>query len=103
GLVDVYKSLHPPRHPYTAALLDAAPVPDPARQAQRRAARRPALRDARPGPGPGCPFAGRCPAELEACRTVPPPVPTPDGGAIACHAYRALPAAAAELPDQGAA
>lgn len=34
-----------PRHPYTQSLLMAAPVPDPVRQAERRAARR-RLRDA---------------------------------------------------------
>jgi ABC-type glutathione transport system ATPase component len=34
----------PPRHPYTASLLAAAPVPDPVRQAQRRSAHQSRLR-----------------------------------------------------------
>ena len=36
---DVEVVTNPPRHPYTAALLAAEPVPDPVRQAERRAAR----------------------------------------------------------------
>jgi oligopeptide/dipeptide ABC transporter ATP-binding protein len=88
GDVDIV-TVHP-RHPYTAALLAAAPVPDPARQAARRAARRAGrsgtTRPVAPGPGTGCPFAGRCPSEVDKCAAAAPPLlPNPDGGATACH------------------
>jgi ABC-type glutathione transport system ATPase component len=45
---DVDEVTSPPRHPYTAALLAAAPVPDPVRQAERRSARQAARRSASP-------------------------------------------------------
>lgn len=94
---DVDAVTAPPRHPYTAALLAAAPVPDAVRQAERRSARQaerrstpPQTRDAAAtGLGSGCPFADRCPSIMDICRTVMPPVRAmPDGGAIACHAHR---------------
>ncbi len=61
-----------PRHPYTEALLSAAPDPDP--DARRR---RIILHGDIPSPldpPPGCAFAGRCRFALEACRAAPPPL-----------------------------
>ena len=63
-----------PLHPYTLALLDAAPVPDPGIEA--RAARTP-LRGELPSPlapPPGCVFSSRCPRASEACTTIVPPL-----------------------------
>ncbi len=54
-----------PRHPYTRALLAAAPVPDP-----RRKGLRAALRGDTPSPfapPPGCPFHPRCPEADAGC------------------------------------
>jgi len=81
-----------PAHPYTAALLAAAPVPDPAVQRARRAERR-AVRaggDAPVGPAAvGCEFAGRCPLVQDVCRSVaPPPVAVAGGGTARCHFAR---------------
>ena len=61
-----------PRHPYTQALLSAAPVPDPERERQHQ---RIALRGEVPSPDreyPGCPFAERCHRVEDACHHTPP-------------------------------
>lgn len=80
-----------PMHPYTRALLEAAPVPDPVRQAERR------LRRARTGdnsglvPTAGCPFATRCPHAVPLCRTERPALEeTPAGTTVACHRWQEL-------------
>ncbi|MCR9120043.1 MAG: ATP-binding cassette domain-containing protein [bacterium] len=62
-----------PRHPYTQALLSAAPVPDPVRE---RARQRTVLRGEVPSPDKvyaGCPFADRCPIVVDDCRVTVPP------------------------------
>jgi len=77
-----------PRHPYSQALLAAAPVPDPEEQARRRNVRRARAADARAGePGVGCPFALRCPHAEEPCRQILPPLESVDGGQLACLRY----------------
>jgi oligopeptide/dipeptide ABC transporter ATP-binding protein len=61
-----------PRHPYTQALLSAAPIPDP--DATRN---RVILTGDLPSPAnppPGCVFSTRCPHATETCRTVVPPL-----------------------------
>lgn len=61
-----------PKHPYTQALLSAAPVPDPELAAERRRIR---LVGEVPSPDktyPGCPFADRCPWVEPACREAVP-------------------------------
>mgnify|MGYP001614585944 CR=1 FL=1 len=74
-----------PLHPYTAALLSAVPVPDPARQRQRIV-----LPDEPPGgrrPA-GCAFHPRCPhpRKSERCRTERPELRELTAGrGAACH------------------
>jgi len=74
-----------PAHPYTQALLAAAPIADPPRQRARKPV---LLGDDLPSamnPPPGCRFNTRCPLAVERCRTeVPAFVPIGDGNA-ACH------------------
>jgi oligopeptide transport system ATP-binding protein len=63
-----------PRHPYTQALLSAAPIPDPRRERTRR---RIMLGGEVPSPDReyrGCPFADRCPIVEQKCRELPPPL-----------------------------
>jgi oligopeptide transport system ATP-binding protein len=75
-----------PRHPYTRALLLAAPEPDPARQ---RAKPRRILEGELPGPSslpPGCAFSTRCPIATGICRLERPDLTArADGAMVACH------------------
>ncbi|MFF4253833.1 oligopeptide/dipeptide ABC transporter ATP-binding protein [Streptomyces sp. NPDC001663] len=88
-----------PAHPYTRALLAAAPVPDPVVQLGRRTERLRAVAAvaATPArPGTGCDFAARCPFAQEICRTTRPElVDREDGVAVACHRYDQITAQAA--------
>ena len=76
-----------PSHPYTEALLSAAPVPDPDAEPThiRLEGSVPTLR----GAFTGCFFAGRCPRKLgDICDTTPPPQqsgPDGDNHFINCH------------------
>jgi len=81
-----------PAHPYTLALLDAAPVPDPELQQQRRTTRlRKAVNDSPAEHPNACPFAPRCLQVINDCRTRRPPLEaTPDGTLVACHRWREL-------------
>jgi peptide/nickel transport system ATP-binding protein len=81
-----------PGHPYTRALVASMPSHDP----RMRKTARTALADdvtaaLAPPPPHGCPFAPRCPEAIGLCREQPPPpVPTADGGLVACHRYPEL-------------
>jgi oligopeptide transport system ATP-binding protein len=72
-----------PLHPYTEALLSAAPVPDPAKKS-RRVAVRGEVPSAEQPPS-GCHFHPRCPYVLPACRTTDPPlIEVAPGHHVAC-------------------
>jgi len=61
-----------PVHPYTRALIDAVPIPDPRLEAARSNA---PLRGDLPSPldlPVGCAFASRCPMAADLCRTAKP-------------------------------
>ncbi|MEC9005286.1 MAG: oligopeptide/dipeptide ABC transporter ATP-binding protein [Planctomycetota bacterium] len=67
-LADADQLYENPQHPYTQALLSAAPAPDPQVQRGRQ---RVLLKGEVPSPDreyPGCPFADRCPLVEELCR-----------------------------------
>jgi oligopeptide/dipeptide ABC transporter ATP-binding protein len=73
-----------PQHPYTEALLEAVPVPDPKVRKQRRvlAGDVPSPID----PPPGCRFHTRCPYAEERCRREEPLLKeVATGQWVACH------------------
>ena len=82
-----------PRHPYTRALLAAAPRLAPRARAVAVVRGEPA--NARNLP-PGCAFAPRCPQAELACMAAEPALEDADGRAVACRRWRELaPAVAA--------
>jgi oligopeptide transport system ATP-binding protein len=73
-----------PLHPYTEALLSAAPVPDPAKKRSGRVVLQGEVPSALQPPS-GCHFHPRCPYVLPACRTTDPPlIEVTPGHRVAC-------------------
>jgi len=73
-----------PIHPYTKALLQAIPVPDPDRVRERPSVGGDV--SAAAAPTPGCRFQPRCPVAIEVCQRVDPPLTEVDPGHwAACH------------------
>ncbi|MEW6548096.1 MAG: oligopeptide/dipeptide ABC transporter ATP-binding protein [Spirochaetota bacterium] len=85
GAKDLYKK---PLHPYTQALLSAAPIPDPKVEAQRK---RIILTGDVPSPDkqrPGCYFYDRCWKRMDVCKTHRPQLKeAEDGHQVACFLY----------------
>ncbi len=75
-----------PQHPYTKALLEAAPIANPK---AARARQRTVLQGELPSPlnpPAGCPFHSRCPIAQDRCRAEKPMLRTVGNGAqAACH------------------
>jgi oligopeptide/dipeptide ABC transporter ATP-binding protein len=77
-----------PRHPYTRALLDVIPVPDPARRSRR--ATRSSVEVARglevSDTLHGCSYAARCPSAFSTCWVERPELRRADDGRlVSCH------------------
>ena len=80
-----------PRHPYTRALLDAVPVPDPALERARRPVRLAGEIPSPLDPTSGCVFHTRCPHATERCRIeVPALRALASGHFSACHYAESL-------------
>ena len=81
---DVYKK---PLHPYTRALISAAPIADPHLAKEKK---RIILEGEVPSPlnpPAGCPFAGRCRYASESCRQKKPENYEYDNRKVACNLY----------------
>lgn len=81
---DVYKK---PLHPYTRALISAAPIADPIEVKKKK---RIILEGEVPSPldpPQGCPFSGRCAYATEACKKQKPEVYEYEGRKVACNIY----------------
>ena len=82
-----------PLHPYTRALLDAVPIPDPTvERTMGSSAKDPEDVDATPIPDTGCPFAPRCRHRTEVCVRERPAIESCRDGRfrVACHHWREL-------------
>jgi oligopeptide/dipeptide ABC transporter ATP-binding protein len=75
-----------PKHPYTASLLEAIPVPDPDRSGHLQRAAPKGELPSPIDPPSGCRFHSRCPYATDVCIDVEPPLTRyPDGHLAACH------------------
>ncbi len=75
-----------PLHPYTRALAEAVPVPDPEREARRRETATGETPMFGGEPQGGCPYHPRCPLAEEVCLTeVPTLVELRERHVVACH------------------
>ena len=75
-----------PRHPYTANLLSAIPLPDPDLIDRERVRVAPGELPSPVNPPPGCRFNTRCAFATDLCREVEPPLAQfSDGDLAACH------------------
>lgn len=81
----IEKLVSNPKHPYTQALINAIPIPDPDHNRQRTE-----LKGSTPEPmnlGEGCRFKDRCPERMDVCEKTPAFVESDSDHYVACHLY----------------
>ncbi|WP_137112659.1 ABC transporter ATP-binding protein [Rhodobacter sp. SY28-1] len=75
-----------PLHPYSQALMQAVPEPDPRREKGRIGTALPGELPSVLNPPPGCVFASRCPKAADLCRSTRPELrEVAPGRLAACH------------------
>ncbi|MBY6277145.1 ABC transporter ATP-binding protein [Symbiobacterium thermophilum] len=85
-LADSDKLYDRPMHPYTLALLSAAPIPDPKVETSRQRILLEGDPPSPVNPPPGCRFQNRCAYVQDRCREEDPKLtPVEDGHSVACH------------------
>jgi peptide/nickel transport system ATP-binding protein/oligopeptide transport system ATP-binding protein len=90
-----------PRHPYTAALMSAVPVPSPSASRRRRGRVLTGDVPSPTNPPPACRFHTRCPKFVDGVCNVDPPelLPKEGGNVAACHFPMTDAELAERLPD----
>ena len=89
---EVYRA---PRHPYTAGLIQAIPLPDPAAERAKTASGLGGELPSAVNPPSGCRFRTRCPRASAVCEREAPVLAASAGlSAVACHHPLTSPAAA---------
>ncbi|WP_255197436.1 ABC transporter ATP-binding protein [Halorarius litoreus] len=76
--------LEDPKHPYSKALINAIPIPDPNHDRERTT-----LEGSTPDPiglGEGCRFRDRCPERMDICEKTPAFIEH-EGHHVSCHLY----------------
>jgi peptide/nickel transport system ATP-binding protein len=74
-----------PKHPYSQALIEAIPLPDPSANRERTD-----LEGSTPNPinlGEGCRFRDRCPERMDICERTPLSIQESADREVACHLY----------------
>ncbi|MCC3359316.1 ABC transporter ATP-binding protein [Bacillus sp. REN16] len=85
-LTDSEKLYNMPLHPYTEALLDAVPIPDP--EYKKESVGITGEIPSPSNPPAGCTFHTRCRSCMEICKTTSPEFKeVEDGHFVACHLY----------------
>ncbi len=74
-----------PRHPYTRALLQSVPIPDPRAARGRRTAPLAGEIPSSLKPPSGCVFRTRCPYAIDRCAREVPLLRSIEGSKVACH------------------
>jgi oligopeptide/dipeptide ABC transporter ATP-binding protein len=94
---DVYKR---PAHPYTAALLESIPDPDPAKARRKRKGVVTGELPSAAAPPSGCRFRTRCSRAQDTCASQEPPLRAfnAEGHLAACHFPLQTPLASGSLP-----
>ncbi len=76
-----------PKHPYTELLISANPEPDPRKERSRTHTTIKGEIPSATGLGKACPFAGRCPKVMDACRSERPALRPVENRLVACHLF----------------
>lgn len=79
---DLYKN---PMHPYTQALVSAAPIPDPEADKSKKRVRLYGEISSAIAPPSGCPFRPRCPRATARCAEEKPQLKEVHGRMVSCH------------------
>ena len=84
-------------HPYSKALLESVPIPDPQKEAHKKAKVITGDVPSPINPKPGCPFANRCPYVQDLCRSETPQLKEElPNHWVACHFAKEIMAEAEE-------